>query len=95
MAKCSAVADDQRPDRWYERNDFFRLRSVNLGYQLPAGLVPGTESASLTLSASNLMTVTDYWGNDPEARSGSDFPSIDYHSMPGYRTFTASLNVGF
>jgi hypothetical protein len=94
-AKCSALPEDQRPDRWYEKNDFFRLRSVNLDYQLPAGLVPGTKSAALSLSVSNLLTVTDYWGNDPEARDGGDFPSIDYHSMPGYRTFTASLNVAF
>ncbi|MQA90168.1 MAG: TonB-dependent receptor plug domain-containing protein [Gemmatimonas sp.] len=94
-AKCSANPEDQRPDRWYESNAFFRLRYVNLDYQLPAGLVPGAQSAALTLSASNLLTVTDYWGNDPEARSGADFPSIDYHAMPGYRTFTASLNVAF
>ena len=94
-AKCSAHPEDQRPQRWYEKNDFFRLRSVNLGYRLPDGLVPGTQSATLSATASNLLTITDYWGNDPEARSNSRFPSVDYHAMPGYRTFTAALNVTF
>jgi len=94
-AKCSANSADQRPDRWYESNDFFRLRSVSLDYRLPASLLPGTNSASLTFSASNLLTLTDYWGTDPEAREGGAFPSIDYHSMPGYRTYTVSLNVTF
>ena len=94
-AKCSAHPEDQRPDRWYEKNDFFRLRSVNLGYRLPDGLVPGTQSATLSATASNLLTITDYWGNDPEARSSSNFPSVDYHAMPGYRTFTAALSVQF
>lgn len=94
-AKCSANPDDQRPDRWYESNDFFRLRSVTLDYRLPGGIVPRAQSAALSLSVSNLLTVTDYWGNDPEAREGGSFPSIDYHSMPGYRTYTASLNVAF
>ena len=94
-AKCSVLPENQRPDRWYEENDFFRLRSVNLGYRLPDGLVPGTSSAALSVTASNLLTITDYWGNDPEARSSSNFPSVDYHAMPGYRTFTAALNVTF
>ena len=94
-AKCSAHPEDQRPDRWYEEDDFFRLRSVNVGYRLPDGLVPGANSASLSLTASNLLTITDYWGNDPEARSSSNFPSVDYHAMPGYRTFTAAINVTF
>ena len=94
-AKCSLQPENQRPDRWYEEDDFFRLRSVNVGYRLPDGLVPGANSASLSLTASNLLTITDYWGNDPEARSSANFPSVDYHAMPGYKTFTASLNVTF
>ncbi|MDR0786451.1 MAG: TonB-dependent receptor [Gemmatimonadota bacterium] len=94
-AKCSANANNQSPDRWYEKNDFFRLRSVNLDYTLPVHLIPGAQSASLGLSASNLLTITDYWGNDPESRSSADLPSIDYHAMPGYKTYTASLNVTF
>jgi len=94
-AKCSSRPEDQRPDRWYESSAFFRLRSVNLRYQLPEGLIPGTSSAALSASASNLLTISDYWGNDPEARSRSQFPAIDYHATPPYRTYTTSLNVTF
>ena len=94
-AKCSAHPEDQRPPRYYENNDFFRLRSVNVSYQLPDGLIPGTNSATFTLSGANLLTLTEYWGNDPESRSNAYFPSVDYHAMPGWKTYTASMNVNF
>ncbi|MDE2773766.1 MAG: TonB-dependent receptor [Gemmatimonadota bacterium] len=94
-AMCSARPEDQRPPRYYEKNDFFRLRSVNLSYRLPDGLVPGTNAATLTLSGANLLTFTEYWGNDPEARINSEFPGNDYHSMPAFKTYTASLNITF
>jgi TonB-linked SusC/RagA family outer membrane protein len=94
-AKCSAHPEDQRPPRWYEKNDFFRLRSVNLSYRLPDGLIPGTDGATFTLSGANLLTLTEYWGNDPESRSYGTFPSYDYHAMPGWKTYTATLNLTF
>ena len=94
-AKCSLHPEDQRPDRWYEKMDFFRLRTLNLSYRLPDGLVPGTNSATLGAAVTNLWTISDYWGNDPEARSRSDFPMLDYHATPPYQTFTANLNVTF
>ena len=94
-AKCSADPARQRPPRWYEKNDFFRLRSVNLSYRLPDGMIPGTDAATLTLSGANLFTETEYWGNDPESRSYGRFPSYDYHAMPGFKTYTASLNINF
>lgn len=93
--KCSARPVDQRPPRYYERNDFFRLRSVNVSYRLPDGMIPGTNAATLTLSGANLLTLTEYWGNDPESRSYSNFPSVDYHAMPGFKTYSASLNITF
>ena len=61
--------------------DFFRLRSVNVSYRLPDGMIPGTNAATLTLSGANLLTLTEYWGNDPESRILIlNFPSVDYHS---------------
>ena len=94
-AKCSLHPEDQRPPRWYEKSDFFRLRTLNLSYRLPDGLVPGTQSATLGAAVTNLWTISDYWGVDPEAGSYSSFPVIDYHATPPYQTFTANLNVTF
>ena len=94
-AKCSLHPEDQRPPRWYEKMDFFRLRTLNLSYRLPDGLVPGTNSAILGAAVTNLWTISDYWGNDPEGRSRNDFPIVDYHATPPYQTFTATLNVTF
>ena len=68
---------------------------MNLSYRLPDGMIPGTDAATLTLSGANLFTETEYWGNDPESRSYGHFPSYDYHAMPGFKTYTASLNINF
>ena len=94
-AKCSVVPLHQNPDRWYEPIDFFKLRSVNLDYQLPAGLVPGTQSATLRVSGTNLLKLSDYWGIDPESRVRSVFPGTDYHGLPPYKAYTVSLNMTF
>ena len=94
-AKCSVVPANHGPDRWYEKIDFFKLRTVNLSYQLPAGLVPGTQSATLRASGNNLLKISDYWGQDPEARVRSLFPGTDYHGLPPYKTYTVALNVAF
>jgi len=93
--KCSVVGSEQALNRWVERTDYFRLRSLSLDYRLPAGWVPGAGAATLGLSATNLLTLTDYWGTDPEGNYGGRWPRTDYHGLPPYKTFTASLSVTF
>jgi hypothetical protein len=93
------------PGYWTEKADFTKLRYVSVSYRLPARLLQAN-SATLTFSARNLYTWTDYNGADPEVQDVSDqvFPAQsfagafgrdDYYQIPQSRTYTLSLRVSF
>jgi len=96
-ARCGLSTSFRDYDYWIEPADFFKLRSISLSYDLPAGLIPGTRSATLTLAGRNLFTITDYSGTDPEVSDIGDSAVArrDYYNFPTSRTFTASLRVNF
>lgn len=96
-ARCDLTGAIRDYDFWIEPADFFKLRSVSVSYDLPAGLIPGTNSATLTLAGRNLFTITDYSGTDPEIADvrDSSFARRDYYNFPTSRSFLASLRVNF
>jgi hypothetical protein len=98
-ARCTITATQQREDNWFESTDFIKLRTVTLTWELPDGLVPVANSAALSLSAGgNLWKRTNYLGTDPEARNNGATSAVggtDYHSLPPYQTFVATLRVRF
>lgn len=78
--------------RFVEKGDYLRLKNLQIGYTLPVDL---TKRASINrlrfyVSASNLFTITQYTGYDPEVGGG-----VDYGNYPQSRTFTFGLNVDF
>ncbi|MDF7814839.1 TonB-dependent receptor [Hymenobacter sp. YC55] len=80
-----------------EDGSFVRLKTVTLGYTLPK-FSKVIKSASVYVTAQNLVTWTDYSGYDPEVNSfGSDNLSLntDYNAFPSTRTFIAGLKLGF
>ena len=95
--KCTVVPTEQRLELWMENIDFFKLRTVTLSYDLPDGLIPGTQAATLNFAGVNLFKRTDYWGTDPEAlNNASTLPAgRDYNQLPPYTTYTASLSIRF
>jgi TonB-linked SusC/RagA family outer membrane protein len=95
--KCSQVTGVRDYDWWIEPDNFFRLRDVTLTYQLPQWGFWGGRSATLTLSAQNLLTVTKYDGTDPEVSDERDSSMArrDYYVFPEPRTFLLSLHVSF
>lgn len=97
-AKCSQDANVRDYAFWVEPSDFFRLRSVSLTYDIPTHWVPGrARSASFTIAGTNLFTSTNYDGVDPEVTDQGDntFSRREYYNFPSYRTFLATLRVGF
>lgn len=104
-ARCSL--DDRHSDFWVESADFLKLRHVSMTYDLPEQLVGRFgNSASVTLSARNLFTWTDYSGSDPEVEDfadrsatvfdgSGDFGRRDYYNIPSPRTFLLSFRVSF
>jgi TonB-linked SusC/RagA family outer membrane protein len=93
-------ANNLGSDRYVEAGDFMRLNNVKLGYQLSQELCRklNLESASFTVSARKLFTLTNYSGQDPEVGQNAADPfwiGADYANTPPPKMVTISLAVGF
>lgn len=83
--------------RFLERADFLRLKNISLSYDIPRKTFWGKAGLKLFVSATNLFTITNYTGIDPEANSsGGDFrQGIDYGSYPNTKTITGGCTLSF
>ena len=83
--------------RFVEDGTFIRLKNVSLKYDLPLSDEKGI-NLSLMVAATNLFTITDYKGLDPEAfsnRGGADTRGADGGSYPNSRAYTFGVNLNF
>ncbi|RYY32358.1 MAG: hypothetical protein EOP46_19185 [Sphingobacteriaceae bacterium] len=83
-----------------EDGSFVRLKNVLLGYRLPKQLVNsiGIASVRIYAQASNLYTITSYTGSDPEISMNGNSnlgTGTEQNSVPGARSYTFGLNIGF
>lgn len=64
---------NQTSDRFLQKGDYIRLRSLQLGYTLPSKFTQGMalKSARVYAAATNLWTFTPYYKGDPEVGIGS------------------------
>ena len=89
-------------DLYLEKGNFFRLRTMQLGYSLPTAIINkwGMKKLRVYVLAENLFTITKYTGYDPElgvtgdAGGGAQY-GIDRGAYPQARAFLFGLNVGF
>ena len=79
-------------DRFVENGSFLRLKNIQLGYSLPKSLISkaGISRLRVYASCSNLFTITNYKGYDPEVGSG-----VDYGNYPQARTFLMGAQLTF
>jgi TonB-linked SusC/RagA family outer membrane protein len=80
-----------------EDGSYIRLKNVSLGYNIPAKNMKVIKSARVYITATNLVTITDYSGFDPEVniRGGNNLSQgIDFASYPRSQTVTLGLNIG-
>ncbi len=86
-------------DRTIEDGSYLRLKTVTLGYTLPAAITRrvGINSLRFYASAQNLLTWTKYSGLDPEVSTYDTAltPSFDWSSYPRSRTMTLGLEISF
>lgn len=80
-------------DKWVENAAYLRVKNVQLGYTLPAGLAGriGLDRLRVYIGGTNLFTLSglDKWGTDAETVSGR----ADYY--PPVKSYTVGFNVGF
>ena len=89
-------------DRFVEDGSYLRLKNLALAYNVPKSLVDriGVSGLRLTLTGSNLITITDYSGIDPENNSGLGFGNarslgVDYIPYPFTRNYNVKLDLTF
>lgn len=81
-----------------EDGTYFRVKNVNIGYNVPVKRLKWVKDIKIFLTATNLFTITDYSGYDPEVNAdyGTGLTQgVDNGSYPQYRTFTAGINLKF
>lgn len=92
-------------DKWLQKADFLRLRSLRVGYSLPSSVLSKIKLSNLSVyfQGTNLFTATAYEG-DPEVGMGSEESSTgsigipgeaSLYSYPQFRGFSFGVSVGF
>ena len=81
--------------RWIEDGSYFRVKNISLFYRVPTQFLV-FKNAEFYISVSNIFTLTNYLGYDPEfAYSQSPiFQGIDYGLTPHARQFIAGIKIG-
>ena len=88
-----------------EDGSYFRLKNVQLGYSLPEEVLSSTGIGALKffVQATNLFTITDYTGLDPEIGRSTFFENVDSDwgigidsgFYPVTKTFTFGVKAEF
>jgi TonB-linked SusC/RagA family outer membrane protein len=89
------MGNNRFSSRWIEDGTFFRLNSVTLSYEFQRPLA-FINSLNIYITGTNLITVTEYLGYDPEFsyRNGILGQGIDYGKIPQPRSLIIGLKVG-
>jgi hypothetical protein len=77
-----------------------RLKNITLGYSLPASLISriGISKLRAYISGTNLITITDYTGYDPEVSAYNNNDAqigVDLSNYPTARIITFGLDITF
>jgi hypothetical protein len=85
-------------DWFIENGDFIRLKTLQVGYELPKQLINtiGINRIRFYISADNLLTLTKYKGLDPDFK-GTDVFGLgnDPASYPSVRTISGGIQLSF
>lgn len=90
---------DGKSSRWVQDGSYFRVKSINFGYNFSRSVLSSlkVESARIYVSANNLFTFTKYTGYDPEVNTqfiGNVNLGHDFYTPPQARTISVGINVG-
>lgn len=85
-------------DRYVEDGSFLRLKNLNIGYNVSLKKNSLIQSLRVSFIATNLFTITDYSGYDPEVNGFGSDPlrrGVDLGNYPNCRTFSLGVNAVF
>lgn len=80
-------------DRWIEDGSYLKLKHLTVSYNLPGSKF--YSGIKLYVTASNLFTLTNYSGNDPEFfyLNNPFYMGIDYGKTPHARSFIVGVKL--
>ena len=91
--------EETAPNSYFvEDGSFLRLKNLQIGYTLPDSVVGsiGVDSMRLYLQGTNLLTITDYSGYDPEIIRGNNLNlGVDQRIFPFAKTLSIGTNIKF
>ena len=93
--------NDRNSDLFVEDGSYIRLKTLRLSYTLPQSLLSNVFLSDVTFFAqgTNLLTITDYSGVDPEintfGQNNSTALGVDNNTYPGGKTYTFGVKIGF
>jgi len=100
-ARALATSTDNLfSSRLVEDASYLRLKNITLGYNLPPEILSRWKISNLRLyaSATNLWTLTNYSGYDPEGNAygfTTNLVGVDDGNYPQAKTYLMGLNFGF
>ena len=82
-------------DRYVEDGSFVKIKDIQVGYTLPAGIFRNSKISKLRIYAQvkNAFTFTEYSGYDPEISGGIFDTGIDRGIYPQARTWSFGIDV--
>jgi TonB-linked SusC/RagA family outer membrane protein len=89
------VGNSDFSSRWIENGSYLQLKHVTLSYKIPDNFLV-FKSADFYFTATNLFTINEYLGYDPEFSYSADpmEQGIDYGLMPQFRQFMFGIRFG-
>ena len=91
----------QNSSFFVEDGSFLRLRQAKISYDLPQAVFASTflQRGTIYIVGTNLFTITDYSGIDPEVNTFggnvSNAQGVDNGTYPGSKTYAIGVNLGF
>jgi TonB-linked SusC/RagA family outer membrane protein len=91
-----AIGNNLFSDRWIEKGDYLKLRSVRLAYNFEK-VLSFVRSGNVFVAAENLFTLTKYLGYDPEFAYSYDesLRGFDYAKLALPMTLKVGFNLNF
>ncbi|MBN2521030.1 MAG: TonB-dependent receptor, partial [Bacteroidales bacterium] len=84
---------------YVEKTDWFRLREVSVSYRFGDNLLQNIfiKKLEIYFTGQNLILITPYTGVDPETSllGNGNAQGLDYFNMPGTKTYSFGIKLGF
>jgi len=96
----NSIGNAYPSSHWIENGSFLKLKTLTVGYTLPADLIKklAVSKIRIYVSTQNLFTITSYKGMDPEIGvqgSNATQTGVDNGTYPSSKYYTIGFNVTF